>query len=180
MGFFKTLGKMFLGESLFDVQNGKQQELDTERTSSPVSSPPIRETAPASPTQEELKTVPTFTVSHCQSHVDGDSMDVTVWVTNTSDVDIEIDKCVILDTKIEIDRRLSPGQAHEVVLYRGPIAKNDLAHKANIFYKAIKTNDYFRVDFSVEYNHEGDNRYTVEELHPEEYPAKDLSRGSLL
>jgi hypothetical protein len=181
MGLFKTLGKMFQGESLFDVPSDAPQRLDTAQTSSLINTPPTREEPPVTPGQEEaVRAIPIFTIEHCRSHIDGDNMDVTVWVTNTSDVDIEIDKCVILDTKIEIDRRLSPGQAHEIVLYRGPIAKNDLAHKANIFYKAIKANDYLRVDFSVEYNREADDRYVVEELHPEEYAVKDLSHGSLL
>jgi hypothetical protein len=180
MGFFKTLGKMIQGRPVFDPPAGVREALDTERAVTVDQTPPVVEPASEPSREEGIRTLPTFMLRHCQSHINGDKMDVTVWVTNTSDVDIEIDKCVIVDTKTEIDRRLSPGQAHEVTLYRGPIAKTDHAHKANIFYKSIKANEYYRVDFSVEYNREADDRYTVEEIHPEHYPVKDLSRSGLL
>ncbi|MDO8335738.1 MAG: hypothetical protein Q7T74_03080 [Candidatus Saccharibacteria bacterium] len=171
---------MIQGKPVFDAPSGTRQSLDTEQTSSSMTAPPVNESVPAAPAKEEAKVIPTFMLQHCESHINGGDMDVTVWATNTSDVDIEIDKCVILDTKTEIDRRLSPGQAHEIILYRGAIPKTDHAHKANIFYKSIKANDYYRVDFSVEYNHESDEAYTVEDLHPEHYAIKDLSRSGLL
>jgi hypothetical protein len=180
MGFFKTLGKMIQGKPVFDTPSGVRQALDTEQASSPTSVPPIIKSDPVAPEKEETKIIPTFMLQHCQSHINGGDIDVTVWATNMSEDDIEIDKCVILDTKTEIDRRLSPGQAHEITLYRGAIPKTDHAHKANIFYKSIKANEYYRVDFSVEYNRESDGNYTVEDLHPEHYAIKDLSRSVLL
>jgi hypothetical protein len=81
----------------------------------------------------------------------------------------------MLDAKTEIDRRLSPGQAHEVILYKGQIPKTDHAHQANIFYKSIRENEYFRVDFMVEYTRQSDGTYIVEDLHPEHYAIKELS-----
>jgi hypothetical protein len=53
--------------------------------------------------------------------------------------------------------------------------QTDRAHKANIFYKAIRENEYYRVDFSVEYNRESNGTFTVEDLHPEHYAVKELS-----
>lgn len=174
MGFFKALGKMIQGKPVFEVSGDAKDNFATDKRV--VSSqPPPAVVLPPDPVEEKPTVIPTFALQHCQTHINGDDIDVTVWATNTSDVDIEIDKCVILDTKTEIDRRLSPGQAHEITLYRGPIPTTNLAHKANIFYKSIRANEYFRVDFSVEYNHESDGTYTVEELHPEHYAIKELS-----
>lgn len=177
MGFFDGLRKMMQGKPVFEDPNTVDDSAqDQARFDSPADSSP----QPAQAEHQLEKVTPTFILQHCESHINGDDIDVTVWVTNTSDVDIEIDKCVILDTKTEIDRHLSPGQAHEITLYHGRIPTTDHAHKANIFYKSIKANDYYRIDFSVEYNHESDGRYTVEDLHPEQYAVKDLSRSGLL
>lgn len=173
MGFLDGIRRMIQGKPVFEdpantdpaVQN--RDQFDTSVASSPLQS------ARAQPPQQ-VKVTPTFDLQHCETHIDGNIMTVTIWVTNTSAVDIEIDKCVILDTKTEIDRRLSPGQAHEAVFYKGPVPTTDHAHKANIFYKSIRANEYFRVDFMVEYNRQPDGSYIVEDLHPEHYAIKEL------
>lgn len=175
MGFWDGLRKMVQGKPVFEDPNAPRtdetvaarDQFDS-AVATPTSPPPTEVLAP-----QQTKVVPTFDLRHCETHVEGDIITVTIWATNTSKVDIEIDKCVILDRKTEIDRRLSPGQAHEITLYKGPIPKTDHAHKANIFYKAIRENEYYRVDFSVEYNHEPNGTYTVEELHPEHYAVKE-------
>ncbi len=172
MGFFKALGKMIQGRPVFEVPAGTKAS-SSDQTVPQSQAPPVTASQPASPAQP--KTIPTFMLQHCETRVNGNMMDVVIWATNMSDVDIEIDKCVILDTKIRIDRQLGPGRAHEITIYRGPIPKTNLAHKANIFYKSIRANEYFRVDFMVEYNHESDGTYTVEELHPEHYEVKEIA-----
>ena len=174
MGFLDGLKKMIQGKPVFEDPTKTDDSMqDRAQFDSSVTSPPP---APqqTTPVQQQEKVTPTFDLRHCETHVDGDKITVTIWVTNTSEVDIEIDKCVILDTKTEIDRRLSPGQAHEIILYKGAAPRTDLAHKANIFYRSIRENDYYRVDFSVEYNHESDGSYTIEDLHPEHYKIKEI------
>ncbi|MDB5168075.1 MAG: hypothetical protein JWO55_333 [Candidatus Saccharibacteria bacterium] len=179
MGFFDGLRKMIEGKPVFEDSNKPRADVMVNASDQfdlkgvmPTDEPPekVRIEAP-----QQTKVTPTFDLRHCQTHINGDSMTVTIWATNTSSVDIEIDKCVILDTKTEIDRRLSPGQAHEIMLYKGPIPKSDHAHTANIFYKSIRENEYFRVDFMVEYNREPDGSYIVEDLHPEHYAIKELT-----
>lgn len=172
MGFMDGLRKMIQGRPVFEDPNKVDPTLENrDQFDTKVTTPP----APVVTAPETVSVTPTFDLRHCETHMNGDIATVTIWATNTSQVDIEIDKCVMLDTKIEIDRRLSPGQAHEIILYKGPAPKTDHAHKANIFYKSVRENEYYRVDFTVEYNHESDGTYTIEDLHPEHYAVKELS-----
>lgn len=175
MGFIDGLRKMMQGKPVFedpakiDSTAKAVNEFDTTVTAPPTP-PPEKGDTP-----QQVKVTPTFDLRHCETHIDGTMITVTIWATNTSTVEIEIDKCVILDTKTEIDRRLSPGQAHEITLYKGPAPKTDHAHKANIFYKYIRENEYYRVDFMVEYDRKPDGVYTIEDLHPEHYGVTELS-----
>lgn len=175
MGFLDGLRKMVQGKPVFEDPTKTDDSVqDRARFDSSVTSPPPQPVQ-TEPALQQEKVTPTFDLRHCETHVDGDMITVTIWATNTSTVDIEIDKCLILDTTTEIDRRLSPNQAHEIILYKGEVPKTDRAHKANIFYKSIRENEYFRVDFIVEYNRESDGTYTVEDLHPEHYAIKELT-----
>jgi hypothetical protein len=175
MGFLDGLRKMIQGKPVFEDPNMPQPEQSVQArdqfdTSVPTPTNPLPTDVQ---TPQQTKVIPTFDLKHCETHIDGNMVTVTIWATNTSTVDIEIDKCVILDTKTEVDRRLSPGQAHEIILYKGPIPKTDHAHKANIFYKSIRENEYFRVDFMVEYDRQPDGSFVVEDLHPEHYAVKE-------
>jgi hypothetical protein len=179
MGLLDGLRKMIQGKPVFEDSNQSQSDMTVKAmdqfdsmVATPTNQSPenVHVEAP-----QQTKVTPTFDLRHCQTHVNGDTIMVTIWATNTSPVDIEIDKCVLLDTKTEIDRRLSPGQAHEITLYKGPAPKTDHAHTANIFYRSIRENEYFRVDFMVEYNREHDGSFTVEDLHPEHYAVKELT-----
>lgn len=175
MGFLDGLRKMIQGKPVFEDPNPPQTERPvrvTDQFDTSVSTPTVPPPANVQ-TPQQTKVIPTFDLKHCQTHIDGNTIMVTIWATNTSAVDIEIDKCVILDTKTEIDRRLSPGQAQEIMLYKGPIPKTDHSHKANIFYKSVRENEYFRVDFTVEYSRQPDGSFAVEDLHPEHYAIKE-------
>jgi hypothetical protein len=176
MGFWQGMMKMIQGKPVFEAPAGTKQPpivneppsrpaMDTAVETPPVVSPPAAIKQPHTP--------PTFDLKHCKSDIDGTNITVTVWVTNTSPVDIEIDKCVILNQTTQIDRRLSPNGAHEVILYRGATPTTDYAHKANIFYKSVHENEYYRADFSVEFNRESDGTFTIEDLHPEHYAIKE-------
>lgn len=167
MGFLDGIRKMMQGKPVFEAPVEPKERV----SGSDENIENVPAIDPATPKQD---IIPTFSLDHLKSNILGDRTEVYAWVTNTSTVEIEVEKCVILNTKSIIGRRLGPGQAHEVCLYRGPIPTNDQIHKANIFYKAIRENEYYRVDFTVEYNHEANGTYTVEELHPERYDPKEL------
>lgn len=181
MGFWQGMMKMVQGKPVFEDPN-TSQSTGTSQPSTYSDTMEAQQTpapAPAAaPPQHQVveppKVTPTIDLKHSKTHIMDDHIEVTAWVTNTSSVDIEVDKCVIVDTKMEIDRRLSPGQAHEVILYRGSKPKTDHIHRANIFYRSVRENEYYRMDFSVEYNREPDGLFTIEDLHPEHYGVKEI------
>ena len=115
------------------------------------------------------KIIPQLAVSHCNSHANGEKLDVTVWFTNDSPVEIEIEKFTLLGLTTRIGRRLQPGQGHEVRCYHGNMPKDDTAKKAQMFYKIVENGDEFRADYFVEYFREPSGTYLVEEFHPEPY-----------
>ena len=168
MGFLDGIRKMMQGKPVFETPVEPKERISG--SDEDINTVPAVDTATP---QDDV--IPTFSIDHLKSNIIGDRTEVYAWVTNTSATEIEIEKCVIVNTKAIIKRRLGPGQGHEVCLYRGPIPTNDQIHKANIFYKAIHENEYYRADFTVEYNHEANGTYTVEELHPERYDPKELS-----
>lgn len=168
MGFLDGMRRMIQGKPVFEVPVEPKERISG-------SDENIKDVPSIDTTVRQDDVVPTFSVDHLKSHINGSSIEVYAWVTNTSTAELEIERCVILNTKMMIKRRLGPGEAHEVCLYRGPIANNDHIHKANIFYEDISANEYYRADFTVEYNREANGMYTVEELHPERYEPKELS-----
>lgn len=160
MGFWGALGKIAQGKPVFEVQDTPSQSQDSAPTSEESATHPWID-------ENGQKIIPHITMTHCKSVIDDNHMEVTAWVTNTSQLEVELDKIVVLNLKTELDRRLRPAEARQVVLYRGPLAKNDYVHKANLYYKIVQNGDYFRADYMVEYNRESNGTYTVEELHPE-------------
>ena len=170
MGFLDGLRRMMQGQPVFQAPVEPKERISG-------SDEDIRDVPAVEVTRPTQEVIPTFSIDHLKSNINsaGNSIEVYAWVTNTSMSEIEIERCVILNTKMMIKRRLGPGQAHEVCLYRGPIPGSDHIHKANIFYEDMSANEYYRADFTVEYNREANGLYTVEELHPEHYGPKELS-----
>jgi hypothetical protein len=172
MGFFDSLGRMFKGEPIFVDESKKDGQQDDDNDD------PWRQDDPATEGQEApaksllvdekgRKVIPEIRLEHCKSHVDGSTMTVTVWATNTGEVEVELDKIEILGMRYELDRFLNPGKAHEIMIYKGPTPMNDSHHEAVLHYKIVKNGDYFAAEFMIEYNRESNGVYIVEELHPE-------------
>lgn len=163
MGFLSGLGRLLQGKPVFQAPQAGSEK-----------SPWQPSFSAETPTDERgRKIIPELRVEHCHTHLSGDDTMVTVWLTNTSDGDIDLDKVVILDVKRELDRRLGPGQAHEVVLYKGPVPMSDAARKAQLYYRLVSSDDYFRADFLVEYQRQSDGSCPIEGLRPE-YPIRDV------
>jgi hypothetical protein len=139
---------------------------------------PLASMAGPSPTATPVdgagyKIIPGVSLEHCEPHMNGAEMDVTVWATNQSNVEIELSKIVILGMTTQLDRFLGPGEAHQLRLYRGKVPTNDSYHTANLYYKQVRSGDYFCADFTIEYTYDPKGFYTVEELHPIE-PVRDV------
>lgn len=159
MGFWGALGKLAQGKPVFEDPQA-------------IATPPMADGAlPPTPhpwvDDNGQKIIPHIEITHCKSVISGTTMEVTAWVTNTSQLEIELDKIVMIGLKTELDRRLGPGQAHQLKVYRGPVPTNDYAHKANLYYKVVQSDDYFRADYMIEYNRERSGLYSVEDFHPE-------------
>jgi hypothetical protein len=167
MGLWNFISKMAQGKPVFEEpahepksdQAGWTEET-TQPTQSPVNPSPFVD-------DKGRKIIPQITIEHCKSHINGNHMDVTAWLTNASEFEVELDKMVMIDAKAELDRRLQPNEGHEVTLYRGKLQTSDHAHKAKLYYKIVQNGDYFCADFMIEYNRESNGTFVVEEFHPE-------------
>lgn len=175
MGFFDGLRRMIEGKPVFvdeskkDIRDISDDDEDPWRQDeAPTTDPPMSQ-GPESLLVDERgrKIIPEIHLEHCRSYINGTSMMVTAWATNTGKVEVELDKVDLLGMKYELDRRLNPGQAHEVTLYKGPVPGNESYHEAILYYKIVENGDYFAAHFMIEYNRESDGVFTVEELHPE-------------
>ena len=159
MGLWNGVVRMLQGKPVFQAE--KRENL-------PYEAMPVRGVADKTPVDSKgQKIIPRVSVERCKSHINGDTMLVTAWITNESDALLELDKIVIMDQKSELDYRIEPGRAHEFRLYSGPILRNDAAKTAGLYYKLVSRSDYFRAECMVEYDYEADGSYLVSELHPE-------------
>ncbi len=158
MGFFNGFMKVLQGKPVFEVPDSKQ---GNEGVASSAAASQGTTTA-----QSGAKSIPKVEFDHCKSHIDGSEMEVTVWATNTSAVEIELDKITMLGKTTELDRILMPNQGYEATLYKGEVAKNSDNEMAHLQYKQRKNGDYFRADFIIEFNYDAKGFYEVEEFHP--------------
>ena len=168
MGFLDGLGRMLQGKPAFVDPGLKQTEVPPR---APTDAPQATNQTPVD--QRGYKIIPVVTLEHCKSHLNRDRVEVSAWATNQSDSEVELDKITLLGTTMQLDRRLSAGQAYEVRLYSGTAPTHDSYHKANLYYKLVSSNDYFQADFTVEYDYQSDGKYLPEQFHPE-HPIRDI------
>ncbi len=166
MGFWSGLVKIAQGKPVFETPGEQDDDRQQATAKADVSTATAVNSA-------GYKIIPEVSLEHCESHLNGDQMDVTVWVTNRSSVQIELDKVVILGLTTELDRILAPGEARELRFYRGKVPTNDDYHTANLYYKQMGSGDYFCADFTIEYDYDSQGFYEVEELHPV-HPVRDV------
>lgn len=172
MGMWDFVRKMAEGKPVFEPSDEAKSTSGPPSSEAPVQRIEVTP-APAPPVASPLvddqgrKMIPQLTMAHCRSHVNGGQLEVTAWITNTSAVAVRIAEIVLLGSKTHIDRDLAPGEAHEVVLYRGSAPKDDTAHKAELYYKIKENGDNFCADYMIEYYRESNGAWLVEELHPE-------------
>jgi len=170
MGFWNSVNRMIQGKPVFEDQ-------PTTRDTITGSNEHAQETTAQTQNQfvdsHGKKIIPEVGIEHVASHIQGTSFTTTAWIKNLSSLEIELDKITVLGIRNEIDRRLRPGQAHEVTLYRGPALKNDYNHKAILQYKIVENVDYFSVEYSVEFKYESNGTYTIKALQ-HNYGVRDI------
>lgn len=170
MGFFDGLGRLIRGKPIF-IDKPKDSDDDFSDDPWKDDEPAVKEDTPVKKSlfidEKGRKIIPQIRLEHCKSHINGDEMTVIVWATNTSAVEVEIDRVEMLGIRYKIDRFLKPQEAHELLLYKGKVPTSDASHKAILQYKIVENGDYFAAEFMVEYNLESNGQYIVEDLHPE-------------
>lgn len=172
MGFFDGLRRMIQGKPIF-TDESKAETRDDFNDDDPWGQDDVPADEQVVPKKSLLiddkgrKIIPEIRLEHCRSYVNGPTMMVVAWATNTGKVEVELDKVELLGVKYELDRFLKPGQAHELTLYKGPVPVNESYHEAILYYKIVENGDYFAAHFMIGYNLVSNGVYTVEELHPE-------------
>ncbi len=167
MGFWSGLIKVIQGRPVFEPQSPESQSQET--TMPPVGETPVA----ASVDTSGRKILPEIEIAHVKSHIDEPHMEVRVWATNRSAVEIELDKITIAGVTTETDRILMPGEGREILIYKGSALTDDSHRKATLRYKTRDTGDYFEADYHVEYHHDSRGIYEVEELRPI-HPIRDV------
>lgn len=169
MGFWNGFIKMAQGKPVFDAAGGRDGQ---GQPASPATNANASSTASATDVSG-YKIIPEISLEHCKSHLSGSEMEVTVWVTNRSTVELELDKMVMLGMTMQLDRFLAPGEARELRLYKGKTPTDDNYHTANLYYKQVSSGDYFCADYTIGYNYDSEGFYEVKELHPIR-PVRDV------
>ena len=170
MGFWNSVNKLVQGKPVFEDQPTVRDTIIGSDGQTPDHD---AETQNRFTDEHGKKIIPHVGIEHVTSHINGSSFTTTAWIKNLSTLEIELDKITVLSTKNEIDRRLRPGQAHQVTLYKGQSLKNDHDHKAILQYKIVENGDYFSVEYTVEFKYESDGTYTIKALRSS-YGVRDI------
>lgn len=172
MGFWDVVGRMAQGKPAFEDPNASSAAQSVPPTPVAPSSAP----APAYPLNKTpvdasgRKIIPEISIHNCRSYLNGNRIEVRAWVKNHSEYEIEIDKVSLLGSTTQLDRRLRPGESHEMKFYQGAVPTTDRNDNASVDYILVRSNDYFRAEFMIEFEYIANQKiYLVEEFHPEDH-----------
>ncbi|MDN5819453.1 MAG: hypothetical protein L0H36_01730 [bacterium] len=160
MGFLTGLGRFLSGKPVFVPGESEEQIIDS------VSASDTTQIAAANDLHDSSgrKIAPQINVSHVKSHVAGNTMSVTAWITNNSSYDIRIDSCNILSHHVNLYRNLSPGQGHEAMLYRGPVATNNHDYRVRFIFRISENTDEFEMNYVVRFYRNSDGTFVIDQL----------------
>ncbi|HET7630572.1 MAG TPA: hypothetical protein VFK03_04325, partial [Candidatus Saccharimonadales bacterium] len=119
------------------------------------------------------KIIPEVQVIRCQYHLSGQNLEVSAFIRNNSDIQVELNKVNVFGRLLQLDRWLKPGEEHETVVYRGPLLKADAYRVAELYYKDCGSGDYFCALHQVEYRREADGSFLPHGFHLI-HPIKDV------
>lgn len=158
MGFFDVLKNVATGKPGFEApsENSGSQPLQSSQTSD----------ASSQPTRTGPKQIPLVRIEDTDSHTNGSNMRVEAVIQNDSHANIFIDRIFLLNTKVELDRELRPGESWRFTVYNGPRPNHRNYNDAKLEYRDA-TNDYFASLFTIDYNsQESDSTYTIKMFRP--------------
>ncbi|MBC7764147.1 hypothetical protein H7Y29_00355 [Microbacteriaceae bacterium] len=159
MGFMQNLGKLVNGEPMF-----------TAEPSAPATQP---ETTVGTTQSNNAKVIPTIQLSNFKTSRNGSEMITEFWLQNTSNEQIRIESIMILGQKRDLHHYLEPNQEHQFIVYKGPAPKDTHNDDAEIYFRCERTNDYFKNKYMVEFDHQSDSTYNIDEFH-QEGPTHDI------
>lgn len=158
------MGKLFMGQPL------------NQNTSQSPAGGPIPESGEGNGIVDASgrKIIPSIHIEHLHTHREHDRIIVKAWLFNKSpDQIVRVDTTYLLRQKRTQNQELAPGGSHEIVLYDGPIPRDESQHGAQITYRLRQNGDVFMVNYRVEYSLEPDGARLVEELH-DDGPVRDI------
>jgi hypothetical protein len=161
MGFWDGLGRVVRGEPVFQVPQTPQSHNASSDASSSHSA-----------MAGGAKQIARAFVEETETHTDGHHMRVMVKIKNESAGRIELDKISLMGNKRELDMWLNPHQEREFIVYDGEMPTHRNYDDAWLDYKD-ETGDYFQQYHTVEFEAEGEGRYSIKYLRPSG-PTKDI------
>ena len=169
MGFFQGLGRMIAGKPVFETPAGQDKAAPPQSGSTTLQPDASHRFVD----EHGYKVVPRIELTHVQSHINGHTMIVTAWATNTSSERVRLDYATIMGQKQTILRELTPGQAHEIKLYSGPVAQNEHNSRAELVFRLIATDDLFDIIYYAQFHRESNGDFFIDELRPDG-PTRDI------
>ncbi|MGB3023702.1 MAG: hypothetical protein WBB39_02740 [Candidatus Saccharimonadales bacterium] len=185
MGFWQGLGRMIAGQPVYQADDrsrdtsAREEQRDhwqdsilpDENQSRPsddvaqdVKPQDDQATANDHYTASGEKIIPEVSVGRCETHEHGDDIELWIVIANDSAVEVMVDKITMLGTTAELNRFMKPGEEREFMVYRGDKIKKGNYTKAQIYYRAQMTGDYFCADQQIIYRAQSDGDYQVDEL----------------
>src|SRR3954468_16519174 len=167
--FLNFMRKMVEGKPVFDDQN-KSESSQSDIPDSPFGAPvlPTNSTPPdgqaSTIVKHEESTFPVVEVRRVKTHDDGTNVQIYCQLQNTWHEELLIDKIRLLNTKVELDFHLPPGDVRDFLVYKGPRLRDEDKH-AEIDYCTSRGKDYFRVELNVTYTYDQvSGTYTINEM----------------
>lgn len=169
MGFFEGFGRLLAGKPVFEnpddpePEDGDSDGLENEYPTQPTVAPagnPLRDA-------NGRKVIPDIKIEHVKSSRNGTTMTVEAWVTNHSDLAIRLDDWHILGQRTQLHHELSPGQCHQMILYRGSVAPSEHDNRSKLTFRILANTDEFEINYRIEFYRTSDGVYMIEEFHPE-------------
>lgn len=156
MGFFNTVGKLFMGEPLGPSAPAQGAPADASGQSQ----------GNGLVSASGLKVTPDIEVEHTHSHRSGEHLIVTAVIHNESpDQIIRIDTSYLLKQKRQHNQEIGPGRSWELKLYEGPAPHDENEHTAQFIYRLKANGDVFMENYQIKYHLESDGTRIVDELH---------------
>lgn len=193
MSFLGGLWKIIQGKPVYDTSPPPQAPtppgeppeqiqgpLESSLESAPVipvhtaqSAPQGTEAEASSIQKDNANTFPVAYIKRTITKLNGRDMFVYCYITNNSNMVLDIHKIHLLGREEEIKHPLKPGEEKEILVYEGPQLTSQADHQALLIYKT-ETGDYFEAIHEIRFMYNNATQtYSVDEIRLH-LPIKDI------